>query len=268
MCVSIAPASTTASVPATRDNRHVGTAIVYVAIDDTDVPDSRGTGYLARGLAATLVEDGASEALGITRHQLLVDARIPYTSHNSSACIALRTARAPEALAVVAGTALATRSAPGSDPGLCVLAAERVTPDIVAFGERAKREIVTADEAHGLAQASGARLSSHGGTGLGIIGALAAVGLRAGGNDGRFLELHGIRALDGLPTVAELRSSGVEAFALDGRSVHPGDEERIDVGDWCRPVLLGGLATLLIEEVAGDGATRWRARPREHIRSH
>lgn len=245
----------------------MGTAVIYVAIDDTDMPESRGTGYLARELGVLLAEDGA-ESLGITRHQLFVDPRIPYTSHNSAACIALRTARTVAALARIAGTALASRAAPGSDPGLCVIVADAVGPDIVAFGERAKREIVTADEARALAAARGAHLSSHGGTGLGIIGALAATGLRAGGNDGRFLELHGIRALEGTPTVARLRHSGIDAFAVAGDPVQIGEDERIDVGDWCRPVLLGGHATLLIEEVAGDGAIRWRARPREHIRSH
>lgn len=241
-------------------------AVVYVAIDDTDMPDSRGTGYLARGLGALLSADG-DEPLGITRHQLFVDPRIPYTSHNSSACVALRSGRPPEDIARSTGAALASRAAPGSDPGLCVIVADRVGRDVVAFGERAKREIVTADEARALASVCGAHLSSHGGTGLGIIGALAAAGLRAGGNDGRFLELRGTRALRGSTTVAELRSSGVEAFAMDGRSVSLDEDARVDVGDWCRPVLLGGRATLLIEGVAGDGATRWRARPREHIRS-
>ena len=241
--------------------------VVYVAIDDTDTLESRGTGYLARGLGIRLVSLGGTESLGITRHQLLVDPRIPYTSHNSSACIALRTSRTLDTVATAAAEELEQHAADGSDPGLCVIRAADVSPEVVAFGGRAKRELVTAAEARRLASARGAILTSHGGTGLGIIGALAAVGLRAGGNDGRFLELRGIRALSGTVSVAELRLSGIDTFAADGRPVRLDGSERIDVGDWCRPVLLGGLATLLVEEVAGDGAIRWRARPREHIRS-
>lgn len=244
----------------------MGTAVIFIAIDDTDTLESRGTGYLARRLGALLAEDG-DEPLGITRHQLLVDPRIPYTSHNSSACIALRTSRPVSEIASVAGAALASHAAAGSDPGLCVMASDAVGRGIVSYGERAKRELVGPDEARALAETHGARLESHGGTGLGIIGALAAVGLRAGGNDGRFLELRGIRAVEGTVTVVALQKAGVEAFASEGRPLALDENERIDVGDWCRPVLLGGLATLLVEEVTGDGAIHWRARAREHVRS-
>ena len=60
---------------------------ILVGIDDTDNLDSRGTGRLARDIAAEL--EGEFKVLAVTRHQLLVDPRIPYTSHNSSAAIHL-----------------------------------------------------------------------------------------------------------------------------------------------------------------------------------
>ena len=60
-----------------------------LAIDDTDNLTSRGTGFLARQLALRMAEAGIAEVKAITRHQLLVDPRIPYTSHNSSACLVL-----------------------------------------------------------------------------------------------------------------------------------------------------------------------------------
>ena len=58
-----------------------GTALIYIGMDDTDNKTSRGTGRLARAVAATLSEQ--LEVWGVTRHQLLVDPRVPYTSHNS-----------------------------------------------------------------------------------------------------------------------------------------------------------------------------------------
>ena len=60
---------------------------LLIGIDDTDNLDTRGTGYRARTLAQGLVDAGLAAVHGITRHQLLVDPRIPYTSHNSSACL-------------------------------------------------------------------------------------------------------------------------------------------------------------------------------------
>jgi hypothetical protein len=241
------------------------TDLVYIAIDDTDVLDSRGTGHLARALAAELSSHGRS--LGITRHQLLVDPRIPYTSHNSSACLLLRTARDAARLAEIAGAFLERNAARGSDPGLCVTAGDAVTPEIVAYGARAKQEIVTVPEAQRLAAAAHAVLSAHGGSGLGVIGALAAVGLRTGGNDGRFIDIGATRSLAGLITVARLRESGVEAFAVGERVIELPDDVRIDVGDWCRPVLRAGHPTLLLEEMEAHGPERWRAVARDHIRS-
>ena len=58
--------------------------MILIGLDDTDNAVSRGTGYLARTLLGELARRGC-RPIGVTRHQLLLDARIPYTSHNSSA---------------------------------------------------------------------------------------------------------------------------------------------------------------------------------------
>lgn len=61
-----------------------------IGLDDTDNLESRGTGFRARQMAEHLESSKCGLiATGITRHQLLVDPRIPYTSHNSSACISV-----------------------------------------------------------------------------------------------------------------------------------------------------------------------------------
>jgi hypothetical protein len=61
---------------------------IFIGIDDTDNLETRGTGYQARTLGQSLSEAGLFEMRTVTRHQLLVDRRIPFTSHNSSACLA------------------------------------------------------------------------------------------------------------------------------------------------------------------------------------
>jgi hypothetical protein len=59
--------------------------MLYLGLDDTDNLESRGTGQLARRIAGILA--GSCKVLGVTRHQLLRDPRIPYTKNNSSAAI-------------------------------------------------------------------------------------------------------------------------------------------------------------------------------------
>ena len=62
---------------------------IFIAIDDTDNLESKGTGFRARELAALLQMNHCGQIIGVTRHQLFFNEQIPYTSHNSSACISL-----------------------------------------------------------------------------------------------------------------------------------------------------------------------------------
>jgi len=59
-----------------------------IGIDDTDNDSSPGTGQIARRLMGECLARAWRHA-GVTRHQFLVDPRIPYTSHNSGACLAV-----------------------------------------------------------------------------------------------------------------------------------------------------------------------------------
>jgi len=223
-----------------------------IGIDDTDNPDSRGTGFRARQLGMRLVEAGLGELLGITRHQLFVHPDIPYTSHNSSACLALR-----------------TDGAEGSDAGLCVAAAEAVPPEVVAFGRSAKDTILTQDQARGLAARHGLHLEGVTGDQMGVIGALSAVALRTGGHDGRFIWLKGVRELSGSTNVEFLlEETGVDAVeTVDGTAVPR--EASVCVDPWPRPVLLQGRAVLLVQRVEqNDAAGTWELLPKEAIRRY
>jgi len=220
---------------------------LLIGIDDTDNLESRGTGYRVRQLANWLAENQLAVPNGITRHQLLVDPQIPYTSHNSSACLSIES---DSAFLVwdACREYLLRESAPGSDAGLCLAPLEFVTEQAIAFGRRAKLEVLTMHEAEQVASKSGIRLAGLTGTGGGIIGALAGVGLRRAGDDGRFLWLPGLRELRGAYPVAQICSMGHidRVCTLEGADLAP--ETLVDVGEWVRPVLRGGQATLYVEE--------------------
>ncbi len=234
-----------------------------VGIDDTDNLESRGTGYRARQLGEVLTRAGM-QSVGITRHQLFIDARIPYTSHNSSACLAVTCdlALEPE-LARVCRQFLSRESAPGSDAGLCIASWDRVNDGVVTFGRRAKVEVLAVEDAEAVARARAIDLVGLTGTGGGVIGAFSAVGLRAGGNDGRFLWLPGLRELRGVHTAAQLGAQvPLDSIETEtGQVPRPGD--RISVGDWPRPIMRAGRVVLVVEETP-DEQYEWivAAKPR------
>jgi len=158
-----------------------------VCIDDTDDIGTKGTGEIAQEIAKILsMGEGESSSL-ITRHQLYVHPDIPYTSHNSAMCFRLESNKSLEQIKQLAVTHLIDQSAPASDPGLAILdlASDYDRQKLIQFGLKSKCTVKTKEEAYILAAELGVDLSEHGGTGLGIIGALAGIGLRLYGQDGR-----------------------------------------------------------------------------------
>jgi hypothetical protein len=246
----------------------------YVAIDDTDHESddgrNRGTGSKSRALARELIGLVEGRHLGITRHQLLVDPAIPYTSHNSSACIVLGAEGDPaELIATVLEASelfLTEIASPGADVGLLVAEEPQVTPAIVEWGTRAKVEVLSMDDAFALAEAEGVELRGLTGDRVGVVGALAAAGLRRSGADGRFLELGSLRGLVGEQPAGLFTDSGVAAFLSDDGVVELDRDEPIAVGHrHAQPVLRDGRPVLLVER---DGDNGWRALPRELVKRY
>ena len=225
---------------------------VLIGMDDTDNLETRGTGYRARQLAERLLENRLAQIIGVTRHQLLVDARIPYTSHNSSACVAVLPDCDLDRLAAFCRDFLLEIAADGSDVGLCVAAeeqAEKITP----FGRRAQTTVLSQQDATDLAIELDIRLEGLTGTRQGIIGALAAVGLHAGGNDGRYLWNWGLRELAeetiALGTLREITNIGKVTLA-DGTEVADAGAV-IELGPWPRTVRINKESVLLVEKLNG-----------------
>lgn len=160
---------------------------LLICIDDTDNLESKGTGSIADEMRQIINQEGFGKCGVVTRHQLLLHQDIPYTSHNSSMCFDCEiVASQYETLIKNLSTYLRKESASGSDPGICVteINSETDVPALIDFGLRAKKRILTKNEAYHIADKLGIFLKEEGGTGQGVIGALAGVGLRLGGNDG------------------------------------------------------------------------------------
>ena len=193
----------------------------FIGIDDTDNHESPGTGHLARWIAQVFTSD--FRLLGVTRHQLLEDPRIPKTAKNSCAGILLEGDLVPiEDIALVARKIVSDNYHPGSDPGLCIVASW-VPKDIIDFGGRVKTQVVQQAAARTLAAAHGLYLEGLGGDQGGVIGALAAVGLLAQENDGRYVMVGDIRSLEGPQPVDAVIAAGVaEVLTTDGKQVEDG----------------------------------------------
>lgn len=244
---------------------------ILVCIDDTDNLDSRGTGELASLLAECLESRGWGKADYVTRHQLLVHPDIPYTSHNSAMAFSasIKAAHLSEFIAY-AGVFLATESASGSDPGLCVATWPHGEQEqaLLNFGRQAKEQVLTKEAAYALARQLEIHLSEHGGTGQGVVGALAGAGLRLGGNDGR---LKGQLRFVGADRVLSVRQLLAHPW-VDAVTTTSGQElpvtEQVQLVDKVKTALLGGRSILVVEPAPQGCDGQWQNLSRRQMKGY
>ena len=234
---------------------------IIVSIDDTDNIYSRGTGELAEILAEILEGKGWGKSQPITRHQLYIHPDIPYTSHNSAMCFEAEiTPLYLEVFTCLAGEFLEKESASGSDPGLCIVVPDNLknVQELIDYGYRAKEDIITKEEAYTLAARLNIHLSEHGGTGDGIIGAMAGAGLRMTANDGRFRGQLKLSSHNGVLSVGEIKRQGIieTVRSLEGHMLLD-DDEQIRLGEKIKGVMLNGQCTLLVFPTSREGSPHW-----------
>ena len=223
----------------------------YLAIDDTDNLESRGTGYYSRQLASRINQSGLGRVEGITRHQLFVHDSIPYTSQNSSACLVVQTEQA-RPLWNYCREYILSIAAIGSDAGLCLASYQSVSEVVMEFGARAKSEVLFAQDALDTALSNLIKLEGLTGEKLGVIGALAAVGLRHGGNDGRFIWLESQEELRQIKPGKYLVGDMKRIFNFDavisGTGLLLENKEEVLLDEWVIPVLKDHKAVLFVEK--------------------
>jgi len=234
--------------------------VTYIGIDDTDIIGSPGTNQLARAILKRL--GGTADGAIICRHQLFFDPRVPYTSKNGSASIVLPSASTTDVSALIDDVRGVMRAwfIEGSDPGLCV--ARKVPEALRAFGRRCQTEVVTQDDARGLAADAGVHLEGLAGTEQGVVGALAAVGLAATGADGRVVHLAAWPYPDefsGPQEIAALRARGVDEIRQIDSGAHV-SSGLVDIGKHLRPNIRNRRIVLFVAPATdAGGPAAWQA---------
>ena len=239
-----------------------------IGLDDTDNTRTSSTGVLAQRLGQALQDAGLGKMESITRHQLFVNTQISYTSDNSAICLTFEAdAHKRSEIEMFCRSFILREFASGANSGFCIAAWPQITVEVSTWAKTTKTYVVTRQEAILMARSAQIGITGLTGTGNGVIGALAAIGLRFRGEDGRFIWLPNISLISsGVYTSSELMGNTPfdRIENLRGRAPYP--DEKIDVGKWIRPVLKEGRCVLLVEEKRNDPKAAWQLLNMDSVR--
>ncbi len=195
--------------------------LVTVCIDDTDRPGDRSTARLALGILEVL--GGRYRCHSLTIHPHLSAPGLTWEEKgNHSAC--MRFVDEPglnlDDLVHEVHCLVLEDWREGSHPGLC--AGREIPVEVQEFAQRSRLQKLTIQQAQTVAARCGLVLEGLGGTGRGVIGALAGAGMAAAGGPGTYLQLGPKPSeLSGLISPRKLGRLGVERFldATTGQDV-------------------------------------------------
>ncbi len=245
---------------------------ILICIDDTDdIYKDISTGAIAQMIFNSIEKNDWGKCEPITRHQLLLNEAIPYTSHNSSMCFRAEiNGNDYENVLYKAVDIIEENMASDSDPGLCVVKEGELRDKdaLIDFGYRAKKEVLTKEEAYRLAKKLNVHLTEHGGTGLGIIGALAGTGLRLSGNDGEFKGRVNIGKEGDIFTVKELESYHLvdEVQLINGEKVDK--LGTVILGKTNKTILKDNKAVFLVKKVIENENNYYQSCSKHEIRNY
>ena len=218
----------------------------FISIDDTDNLTSIGTGEVAENLGKLLNKFGFGTPTAVTRHQLFFNDAIAYTSHNSAMCFELNGCKKDrKELVCICSSYRKDNCAEGSDPGLCIV-----------------------EKTYSLAERKNIHLSEHGGLGIGVIGALAGIGLRMNGNDGRYKGQIRIGTnQDNMLVKDILVNDRIDSIQDKNGFILPETEE-VFVTDRVKTVRLKGQSVLLVEKVNHEKGAVWKNITKERLKEY
>lgn len=240
--------------------------LFLIGIDDTDAPESEPTSRHALRLGELIEQRRYGRLVSITTHQLLRHPELYYTHQNLASCLLIDANKESRRdLELTCREFLRRFSAPASDPGFALAAWTNILPEVVSWGQQAKHVQLFRSAAIELARLAGISIAGFHGSGSGVIGALAAVGLYFSGNDGQFYWLPGLTRLKGAVTLPVLLGicpiDRVENF----RGRQPMVNDLIDLGESPVPVLRDGHPVLLVDATGRGSDCQWRVLSQEEL---
>lgn len=244
---------------------------IIICVDDTDdLTKETSTGKIASEIRKTIKKEFKGKCEDITRHQLLIHEDVPYTSHNSSMCFRADIEKEDyEKVIRISKEIIKKNMAKSSDPGLCVVIEDKLEnkKTLIDYGFLAKRKVIKKEESYALAEKLGIFLEELGGTGQGVVGALAGIGLRLSGNDGEFKGRIDLDDGKNSITVEEIKEqySIDEVRTLDGEEVK--DNVDIALEGKNKIILMDNKRIFYIEEQLKDGKNTYIAVSKDEIRN-
>lgn len=241
---------------------------LLICIDDTDSKTSeKGTGAIADDIRTMISNHFGVTPSFVSRHQLLIHPDVPYTSHNSSMCFAVEV---PEdrydELVERARDIVSTESDPESDPGLAIADLDKVEKDtLIAYGKECKRRLMTKADAYAIAEKAGFFLEELGGTGDGVIGAAAGIGLRIWGFDGTMKGKPKDLEVGKAYSLSELTKSRFIERVLTAEGTEVPENGRLVLPNKTKVAVYEGILTLFVEpEPEREGF--WQPLDRERMK--
>lgn len=223
-----------------------------LGIDDTDSPvgdasHSTGTPALAYTLAHLLESRSLARLVNISCHQLLQHPSIAHTSDNVCCCILLDTEDVKvREIDLVCREMLLRECAVNSNPGYALASWNQFDAEVVLWGINAKTSIADRQDCVSLGRRCGIALAGIMGSGAGVIGALAAVGLRYEGSDGWIDWMPGLPGLQGTYTQMQLNQFIHFDLIENDRHKRPALDDRIRINSPVRPLLKEGKIVLVV----------------------
>ena len=242
---------------------------LIICIDDTDNLTSKGTGTIADELCAIITKDFGGECSFVSRHQLLIHKDIEYTSHNSSMCFLCKIeSEKYEDVKKACIAHVKQESAEGSDPGIAIAIFDTMDTDLlISYGKDCKRKIMSKELAYNTAEKAGVFLTELGGTGIGVIGALAGIGLRVWGNDGTLKGKIKELEEDHYHPVSEILNCKFVKHVTDKNGIPLSKTDLVYIPPKAKPALVNGELTLLTEKEA-DFENKYLMLSKESIKNY
>ncbi|MBA4385752.1 MAG: hypothetical protein C0410_13525 [Anaerolinea sp.] len=235
-----------------------------LGIDDTDSPNpgdtAQNTAKLALTLGQKLESSALAKLLNISCHQLFPHPSILHTNSNAACCLLLDSdSQRLREIDLTTRLTLRSESAANANPGYALAAWNQFDPEVVAWGKTAQTAMLQRMDTITLARRSGIAIAGINGSGAGVIGALAAVGLRYDGNDGYIYWMPGLDKLTGIHTQIEINQYiHIESIESEHHK-RPALDDRIHFLDNIRPVLKNGRIVLFVTPAKRGAEFEWQS---------